>query len=87
MATLTTAQKAPLLDQDGNQLQVGVESASSSDNAVAYCENQNNLWYVVAAVAGTCTVTASRSGFAPATLEVTVTEATFSIQLGAPEPK
>jgi hypothetical protein len=84
---LTTTQKAPLLDQDGTQLAVGVENASSSDNAVAYCENQSNLWWVVAAGAGTCTVTANRSGFAPATLEVTVTEATFSIQLGTPEPK
>lgn len=87
MATLTTAQRAAILDQDGTQLLVGSSTVSSSDAAVCAPLNQgDNQWYAVAQAPGTCTLTASRGGQS-ATLEVTVVAEPFSIQLGTPEPK
>lgn len=87
MPTLTTAQKAPILDQDGVQLLVTSSTVSSSDPEVCTPLNQGeNQWYAVAQAPGTCTLTASRGG-QNATLEVTVIAEPFSIQLGTPEPK
>lgn len=87
MATLTSAQKAPLLDELDQQLQVGVHNVVSDDNAVAQATNIGDLWWIVAIAPGSCTINATSPGGATASLPVDVTQATFQIHLGTPVPK
>lgn len=86
MFTLTTSEKAPLLD--GNDAPLAGATAVSNDNAIAYVENQGeNLLFVVANSVGTCTVSATR-GSETATLDVEVVQAAgFQILLGTPVAK
>ena len=89
MSTLSTTQKAPVLDQDGTHLTNADASLFSSDTAVASIEWQAGPLYVVGQTVGTCTVTATRlsdNSTAELTVEV-VADAPFSISLGTPEPK
>lgn len=86
MATLTTSQKAPVLDGDGTPLLTTGSTVTTSDPAVCGLANFDDQWWAVAQSPGTCTLTANRSG-STASLEVTVVAEPFSIQLGAPEPK
>lgn len=87
MYTLTTSEKAPLLDDHDTP----VESATtvSSDTEVATISNEGGVTFVVAVGPGTATISATRwSDNATASLEVeVVNETSFQIKLGTPVPK
>ena len=86
MYTLTTSQKAPLLDENDEPLSGA--TLTSSNNGIAYAENQGEAGlFVVAQAPGTATITATR-GSETASLEVEVIQSnTFQIKLGAAVPK
>lgn len=88
MATLTTLEKAPVLDDADNHLGESYD-VQSSDTAVATtAKATGQLWYVYGAGVGTTTLTATRiADGGTATLEVTVSAAPFVIKLGAPVAK
>lgn len=89
MAQITTLEKAPVLDQDGNQLTTANSSVFSSDDAVASIEWAAGPVFVVGETVGTVTLTATRlADGAVSTLEVNVVAAApFAITLGAAVPK
>lgn len=89
MTTLTTIQKAPILDQDGNQLTTVTSTVFSSDNNIVGIDYASGPVFAVGTGSGTATLTAHRLiDGTSATLEVTVTNgAPFSITLGAPLPR
>lgn len=91
MATLTTLEKAPVIDGNGNQL--GAPNQTLYDVASSAPTILSIEWVDWRAVAvgqapGVATITATRlSDGAVASVEVTVTEGPFDIDLGTPEPK
>ncbi len=87
MATLTTLQKADVLDQDGDNLFTSTHSVISSDPAVARMEQGNGYsWMVAGQTVGEATITATRlADGATASLEVEVVPGTpFAITLAVP---
>lgn len=90
MASLTTLEKAQILDDAGTPLNSGSYSATSSNPAVASIGDGGGFTLaVLGQSAGTATITATRNADGEtATLEVTVTSgAPFTISLGVPSPK
>jgi len=88
MATLTQGKKAPINDQDGNQLTTA-NSTVYSDSPSVTIDYSESVQFAVGAVVGTATLTATRlSDSVTATLSVEVVAsgdgpAPFSISLGA----
>ena len=78
MPTLTTVQKAPLLDETGTQILGTAATVTSANPLVATTVVSNSRWWVSAGTPGTTTITATR---------VTAPAVPFSISLGAPVPK
>ena len=79
---LTTAQKAPILDEDGTPLTHATATAESSNPSVASLDFQGSsvTLYCNAQTPGTTTLTVTRiSDGQVATLEVEVTAEPFSI--------
>ncbi len=90
MATLTTAEKAPLNCSDGPILAGGPYSIGTSAGGVASFAigDLGSPVYVVGQTAGEATITVVRlADGATATLDVEVTAGPFTISLGAPVPK
>lgn len=90
MASITTLEKAPVLDQDGASLVSGTHTVISSDPAVAKLEfGTSYSWWVIGQIIGTATVTATRlADGATADLEVEVVAGTpFAITLGPAVPR
>ena len=90
MASITTLQRAPILDGLNANLGAGGYSVVSSDTSVAtIAAFENYNLYVVSADVGTATITATRlADNATATLDVSVIASDpFTIQLGAPVAK
>ena len=87
MATLNATKKAPILDQNGDQLGYGY-AVTSSDPAIAQVVTAFDRYYLAGISAGSATVTATRSiDNAVATLDVEVVAAVpFTISLGAEVP-
>lgn len=85
MATLTTAQKAPLVvtDANGNEIDANHRLVTVEGTAVAV---DNSGIYVYGQEAGTANITVTSAGQV-GTLEVTVTPAPLSVTLGPVEPK
>jgi hypothetical protein len=87
MATLTSTRKAPILDQDGNQLSTMTCNVASSNGSVVGIEWGTGLVFAVGNAAGDATLTATRlADQSVAILEVTVVAAPFAISLGAEVP-
>jgi alpha-beta hydrolase superfamily lysophospholipase len=88
MATLTTAEKAPLLLEGSpvTQGQIGSSDPAVASIVMQTVEGGPAECYVVGQSAGACIVTLSLDGQI-GSLEVTVTEAPLDITLGTPEPK
>lgn len=93
MATLAPREKAPILDQDGNQIgtvNLNTHTVVSSDNAIADVQWLDWRAWVFARTVGEVTLTATRlSDGAVAELALEVVAPTlppFSISLGAAEP-
>lgn len=81
---LTTAQKAPILDENGVQLDKDHYVVSSSNPAIASIDWQTGPVFVAGEAPGTVTLTATRNSTgAQATLSVEVDGLPFSISLGA----
>lgn len=89
MATLTTVEKAPILDQAGLNLTSSNAQIAISDTAIVTAVLVAGKWYASAGVPGTATITATRlADGSTATLDVTVVAATpFAISLGTAVPK
>lgn len=94
MATLTTAEKAPIVDADGVQLGAQGQTLydiATSDAGVVVVSWEDWRPVAVAQAVGEATLTATRlADGAVATLDVEVVAATlppFTIDLGAPVPK
>lgn len=91
MATLDITEKAPVLDQDGNQLNTTEHQLYSSDAGVCGVEFGTGLVFAVAGHTGDATLSAVRlADGATASLGVTVTANAlggFSISLGTAIPK
>jgi hypothetical protein len=87
-ATLTTAEKAPILTDADVPLSNSRYLATVDGPAAAIGVDADNNLVLVGQQAGTVNVTATDSlNGGVAVLEVTVTTATFQIKLGAPVPK
>lgn len=88
MSTLSTSEKAPILNHLGEPLtQAGHGAASSAPEVALPFFDGGAIWIEGVAV-GTATITATRtSDGATAELQVTVSEEPFSITLGTPVPK
>lgn len=85
---LTTAEKAPLLDQDGNPLSPSEATAVGTNDFIFTVDTSGDAIYVVGKGAGTATLHATRtSDNVNASLEVVVDAEPFTISLGTPEPK
>lgn len=90
MATVTTVEKAPILDEAGAQLSPFTHTATTDNPAVASIINVDAKLYVGGVAPGTATVTAIRlADGATATAQVTVTATAvpFSITIGTAVPK
>jgi len=90
MATLTTVQKAPILNEDGVHLWTAGYTATSAGTNVATILSQDNHLWIAANQPGTTTITATRvADGATATTDVTVVlpAVPFSITVGAPVAK
>jgi len=92
MATLTTIEKAPVLDGNNAILTGGQYAVVSSDTGVVTLGDfgGNNTVGAFAAGVGTATITATRNADgATATVDVTVVldPGGFAIHLGTPTPK
>jgi hypothetical protein len=86
MADLTSIQKAPILDQDGNQLDSGAgDQVFSNNEAVCSVLVEGTLVFASGVSAGTATLFAHRNG-QTATLDVSVEASAeaFAIHLGTP---
>ena len=90
MTTLATNQKAPILDGDGNHLDMDNGYAVHEvipTEVLGWGHNEGAL-YAIGASEGTATITVVRlADGEQASLEVTVEAPPFTIQLGDPEPK
>ena len=90
MATLSTTERAPILDANDSALASAQYSVASSDDTVVSVTELFGSLYAVGESAGTATLTATRTadGAESDPLEVTVTSAgSFQIHLGTPQPK
>lgn len=88
MATLNALKKAPILDQDGVNIEAPAYSVTTSDPLVAPVSYPGYKWHVSGLAAGTATITATRTldgAVAVIGVEV-VAPAPFSISLGAESP-
>ena len=85
MATLTTAQKAPLIVHDANGTEIDANHRTSIVTGTAVQIDTAGV-FVVGITPGTATITVS-SGGSTGELEVTVVAAPLAVTLGTPEPK
>jgi hypothetical protein len=91
MAALTTSQRAPLIitTENGTVVPTGEHQLSFDPTGIVGITNEGGAEgtnYVVANVPGTTTLTATYQGQV-GTLEITVTAAPLTVELGEPEPK
>jgi hypothetical protein len=89
MNTMTTAQKAQILDQDDQPLTAARHNISSDSPAVGFdVSDPSGTWAIAGSGAGVAILTAfDKVTGASATMEVTVTLPPFAIHLGTAVPK
>ena len=85
MATLTTAQKAPLIVHDANGNEIDANHRTSTVNGTSIQIDTAGV-FVFGIAPGTSTITVSAGG-STGELEVTVVAAPLAVTLGTPEPK
>ena len=85
MATLTTAQKAPLIVTDANGNEIDANHRAVSVEGTAVIVDTAGI-YVYGVVSGTATLTVTAAG-QTGTLEIVVTPAPLTVTLGPAEPK